>query len=294
MRSRDVALVIPVAIVALLFLWGSLDLVRAGEPPETLLAVPIATPTVSIHLPRIEKTGTRTATSTLTRTQTATPTHSHTPTGTKTPTVTWTPTRTPTRTPTSAPSGVYILPNHTYYVDSINYLHILGEVWNNTSNYLRFVKITANVFRQDGQLLATDFTYIHLDNLAPADKTCFEILLSQPAGWASYRFESPSFWTDGEPAPNLFVYNHSGSYDSRFGWYTIIGLVRNNDSRRVEYVSPVGTAYDVAGKVIGCESCYVSSTHLDPGQESSFEMLFTGRDYSDLASYRLQVDGNPR
>jgi len=179
-------------------------------------------------------------------------------------------------------------------VDSIDYLHIVGEVQNNTTNHLRFVKITVNIFNGSGQLLDTDFTYIYLDNLLASERTCFQILLEEPTGWSYYEFEAPTYWTDGEPLPNLAVFNDSGSYNSTFGWYEIIGQVRNNHGTRVEYVSPVGTVYNASGVVVGCDFTYVNSTHLDPGQTSSFEMTFSGRDYADVTSYRLQVDGNPQ
>jgi hypothetical protein len=272
-----------------------------GEPPA-VTPTPTATPS-------------RTPTATRTKTPTCTPTSTPTPTGSPPPgfkiylpiclkdytpttpkvTPTSTPTATPTRTPTPTlpPTGVHILGNHSYYVDSIGYLHIAGEVKNDTADQLRFVKITASIFNSHGHLVDTDFTYIYLDNLPASDKTCFRILLEEPAGWSYYEFEPPSYWTDGRPLPNLTILNDSGSYDSTFGWYEIIGQVRNDHGTRVEYVSPVGTLYDASGIVIGCDFTYVNATHLDPGQTSSFEMTFIGRDYTDAASYRLQVDGNP-
>lgn len=188
--------------------------------------------------------------------------------------------------------GVYVLSNHSSFVDSIGYLHIVGEVWNNTASHLRFVKIAVNIFSSSGQLLDTDFTYTYLDKLPAGDKTCFHILLEEPAGWSYYEFESPTYWTDGEPLPNLAVFNDSGSYDSVYGWYEIVGQVRNDEGSRVEYVQPVGTLYNESGTVVGCDFTYVNSTHLDPAQTSSFKMTFVGRDYRDVVSYRLQVDGD--
>lgn len=193
-----------------------------------------------------------------------------------------------------SPAGVYVLNNHFAYVDTIGYLHIVGEVKNTTTNHLRFVKVTANIFNSNGQLLDTEFTYTYLDNLPAGDKTCFHIILKEPIGWSYYEFEPPTYLTDGQPLPNLTIFNDSGSYDSTFGWYRIIGQVRNDHGTRVEYVSPVGTLYNASGRVVGCDFTYVNSTHLDPGQTSSFKITFSGRDYSDVTSYRLQVDGNPK
>ena len=190
------------------------------------------------------------------------------------------------------PPGVRILENHTAYVDSSGYLHLVGEVQNTTVEHLRFVQIHANIFDRSGQLLDTEFTYTHLDTVPAGEKTCFEVWLEAPVGWASYEFEAPTYWTDGDPLPNLTFFNDSGSYDPTFGWYEIIGQVRNDHGARVAYVSPVGTVYDTSGQVIGCEFTFVNSTHLDPGQTSAFEMTFTGRDYEDVASYRVQVDGD--
>lgn len=179
-------------------------------------------------------------------------------------------------------------------MDNIDYLHIVGEVENNTANHLRFVKITANVFDSGGHLLDTGFTYTHLDSLPAGMKTCFSVLLPKPAAWSYYEFEAPTYWTDGEPLPNLSVTSHSGSYNATYGWYEIIGQVRNDHSTRVEYVSPVGTLYNSSGTAVGCYFAYVNSTHLDVGQASSFKLTFSGRNYSDVTSYRLQVDGDPQ
>jgi hypothetical protein len=225
---------------------------------------------------------------------TATPTPTQTAVPTNTPTPTNAPTNTPTATATAIPSGAYILSNHSSYVDSIDYLHIVGEVHNNTANHLRFVKIAANVFDSNNQLLDTTFTYINLDNLPVGEKTCFHILLQKPTNWSYYQFEPPTYRTDGEPLPNLTVTNSNGSYDSTFGWYEIVGQIRNDHGSRVEFVSSVGTLYNGSSAVIGCSFTYVNSTDLDAGQTSSFKMLFTGRNLADVASYRLQTDGNPQ
>jgi len=182
-----------------------------GQPTPTPTSTPTSTPTWT-HTP--------------TATWTTTPTPSQTLTPTWTPTRTPTPTQTPTSTPTLTP--VEVLPNYSHYVDSISALWIVGEVQNNTASYLRFVKVTANLFSASGQLLDTDYGYISLDNLPPGHKTCFDILFwDEPTGWSYYEFEV-SYWTDGEPLPSLTAFNHSGSYNPTFGWYEIVGLVRSS------------------------------------------------------------------
>lgn len=211
------------------------------------------------------------------------------------PTLMPTPTNTPTPTQTPLPSGVYVLPNYSFYQTSWGALHIVGEVMNNTSSHLTFVKISANLFSSEGELLDTDYTYAYLDDLPAGHKTCFDVLfLNPPSGWSYYEFEAPTYWTDGNPLPNLTILNDSGSYDPTDSGYKIIGQVRNDHGSRVEYVNSVGTLYNSSGTVLGCGYTYVNSTHLNPGQVSAFKIDYYGRDYGDVDSYRLQVDGNPQ
>jgi len=214
-----------------------------------------------------------------------------TPTPTFTPTATEVPTATPVPTSTSLPSGVQILSNYSMYVDSIDYLHIVGEISNNTGNNLRFVRITANLFNGSGGLLDTDFTYTWLDDLPAYDKTCFSLLVPLPAGYSYFQFEAPSYWTDGQPLPSLTVINDSGGLIN-YGWYKILGQVRNDAGTKVTFVSPVMTLYNSSGNVVDCDFTYVNSTDLEAGQVSSFENTFIGADYSGVTHYRIQVDGN--
>lgn len=202
----------------------------------------------------------------------------------------------PTPTPTVEPptEDVSVLPNHTSYVSSIDYLHVVGEVQNNTTHNLRFVQIYVNVYNSNGQLLDTGFTFTTLDNLPAGEKTCFHFLTPEPAGWAYYEFEPVSYWTDGDPLPNLTTSNLSSSYNATFGWYEILGQVTNNQGVEVRWVQPVGTLYNASGDVVGCEFTFTNVTDLDPGQTSSFNMLFTGRDYVDVTDFRIQVDGSPQ
>jgi hypothetical protein len=187
--------------------------------------------------------------------------------------------------------GVHIPANDTYYVDSIGYLHVVGEVQNNTDDYLQFVQIYADFYAQDGTLLDTVTTYTYLDNLPPYTGTCFDVLLPEPEGWSYYEFEDPVYWTGGSPFANLTVFNDSGSYDPYNGEYVIIGEVRNDEDSYVHFVNLVGTLYNDSGLVIGCDLVNYF-TYLDPLETMPFEIYFVGRDYDDVDHYRLQVDGD--
>jgi hypothetical protein len=94
--------------------------------------------------------------------------------------------------------------------------------------------------------------------------------------------------------PDLTIPRSNGYYDTGNQDNIIEGQVHSDGSQQVECVRPVGTLYNYAGKVIGCSFTYINSIYLNPGKTSGFELDFYGRNYTDVASYRLQVSGNPR
>jgi hypothetical protein len=295
----------PLALVCVIALVVIVSLPAHAMAGGLFLPVVLRIPTpTATATPTRTATATRTATLQATATATRTATATHTPTSQATAMSTSTPTRTVTRTPTMTvtatrtpiPSGgVTVLDNHFSYTSSGDYLYILGEVRNDTSSNVRYVKVSANLYNTSGQILATDFTYAALDVLPPGERTCFDIIvLDPPEGWSYYQFEAPQYSTGGDAAPPLTILSHSGSYRDSYGWYEIVGEIRNDAGVRVEYVSPIATLYNASGTVVGCDYSYVNSTHLDPGQTSAFDILSVGRDYVDVTSYRLQVDGRAK
>lgn len=255
-----------------------------------LIVALLVVPTIALnltpqaYLPYQAKAPQPTATNTLQPTPTATPL----PTSTPIPT----PTSTPPPSPTPQPSGIYILPQNTTYTDSIDYLHVIGEVHNNTGQAATFVRVAANFFNAAGQLVDTDYTYLYLDILPHNERSCFHILTPRHPDYAYHQFEPVTYHSSSDILPNLTVLNDSAGVDPIFGWYYVIGQVRNDHGIRIEYVQPVITLYNNAIP-LDCGFTYVNSTHLDPGQTSSFEDYFTGRpDYADVTAYRIQVGGN--
>jgi hypothetical protein len=203
------------------------------------------------------------------------------------------PSQVPTPIETPKPNKpVEILTNTTTFVDSIDALHIVGEVINNTNKTLTFLKISANLMDANNSLVGTDYTYVDFGNLPPNEKTCFHIIyMDPPSNWVSYQFEDPTYWSDGSALSGMTVLNTSSKINS-YGWYDIIGQVRNDSGKNVTYVKPVGTLYDATGNVIGCDYSFVNSTDLTANQTSSFDIEFTGQDYSNVTDYRIQVDGS--
>ncbi len=192
---------------------------------------------------------------------------------------------------TTAPTP-YVLPNHSIWVSIGGFLHISGEVQNPSDQNLNYVEAVVDFYDGGGQFVGTDYSYAEMDVLPAHERTCFDIIISNPpATWASYTFEPTTYSGTSSSYPALTVLNNSASrpYPDE---YEIIGQIRNDSSAQVQYVEPIATLYDASGHVLNCGSTFVNSTHLNPGQISAFDLSFFSRDYRGVASYRLQVDGN--
>ncbi len=167
---------------------------------------------------------------------------------------------------------------------------MIGQIYNNTSNYLKYVNVRVNFF--DGaQLVETDYSFTPLYNVHPHEKVCFTIILSNPSSWTSYSFEPVDYSTTGTARPNLVITSQSGApYSSSY--YRVIGQIRNDESQLIRYVSAVATMFDANGKVVECDYSFVGSTDLTPGQVSSFDIYGMPAVPGDVASYVLQTDGS--
>lgn len=199
----------------------------------------------------------------------------------------------PEETPRPPPEGVIILPNDSFYMVG-DFLFIIGEVQNNTSSSIRFVKNAVILFNNSGQQLATESNFIYAEPLSSGDTACFRFILDDPPNWAYYEFEEPTYQTYNEPILNISIFNDNGLYDSAFGDYDITGQVRNDDSTRAEFVRLVGTVFNTSGIVLDCNITFPDDgSHLDPSQTSLFDISFIHRDYADVASYRLQAGYRP-
>ena len=79
-------------------------------------------------------------------------------------------------TPTAQDESIKILSSNDF-IDSIGYLHVVGEIENNTPANIQFVKVTGTFYDSSNQVVATDFTYTNPSDIGPGQKAPFELTL---------------------------------------------------------------------------------------------------------------------
>ena len=77
----------------------------------------------------------------------------------------------------SSSNGLQIL-SHNSFTDSAGYMHVVGEIKNNSTSIATFVKIIGTFYDVNNQVVATDFTYTNPENIGSRQKAPFDLTLT--------------------------------------------------------------------------------------------------------------------
>lgn len=203
------------------------------------------------------------------------------------------PTPTPEPTPTPRPilPDFEVLPNHSIVDVSPSAVRVFGEVLNKSNKHLSYFHVVGRLFDYNGNQVATGSGYNIVGILPAGEKTCFDFTIWPISGeWSSYQLGVDAIGEYRDLLPDLRTQNHSGFYDQSSGNYEITGEIRNYVGRPMSLTSVTATLYNAEGRVIGCWAD-VDDEELPGYFTRAFKIVFSGRDYSDVASYRLHPSG---
>ena len=178
--------------------------------------------------------------------------------------------------------------------------YIVGEVRNDLSDVVKFVQIVGRFYDSSGLLIDTDFTYTDLDYLRPGEKSPFRLIISDES--VVQRINSYTLDVNWDPVfaipsavteATVLTIVQGEQRTNDFGWYQIVGEVRNGGSEATEFVKVVATFYDETGQVINTDFTYTDPSDLAAGQSAPFEVTVTDEDISDdIESVKLSAQSS--
>ena len=74
-------------------------------------------------------------------------------------------------------NGLQIL-SHNSFIDSIGYLHVVGEIKNNYPSTATFVRILGTFYDINNQVVGTQFTYANPSDIGSGEKVPFVLILT--------------------------------------------------------------------------------------------------------------------
>lgn len=176
----------------------------------------------------------------------------------------------PVPTPATVEKGVVFISDFAYR-DRNNYLHVIGEVRNDTTGNVRDVKITVSLLDGQGNPVATRTNLSYLTLLDPGQRSPFDIIFPEVLGGVpNYQMELSWEATNETDRTRIEVRQISTRKDEK-GYYWVEGEVRNAGSQAAEVVAIVGTFYD-DGKVVAVAFGLPDTVPLAPGNSSPFSL----------------------
>lgn len=179
--------------------------------------------------------------------------------------------------------GIPIL-SSTTWTDAAGYLHVVGEVLNNTAETRRWIQIDAALLSAGGGVLSRAVGYTKLPVLAPWTRSPFEIVAKRPAGHASTTLAvctpaATGGCASGEVTsapPGGLSIGGEASYVDAGGHRHETGSVRNRGAAEVHLVRAVATLYDSYGNVKGLGAGFTDPSTIAAGADAPYDLVGKG------------------
>jgi hypothetical protein len=195
---------------------------------------------------------------------------------------------------TAADAGGISILSSSSFTDDIGAYHIVGEVKNNSPiDSMNYVKIVATLYDDTGKVVGTDFTYTDVDVLRPAEKSSFEIILTditQSQKVSSYKLSTSGDKTQALPASlKLSV---GDSHLDNIGDFHIVGEVTNQGSGKATFVKISGAFYNSSNSVVAADFTFTDPQDLEPGQTAPFDIIVNAPTANKITSASVNVGSN--
>jgi hypothetical protein len=177
--------------------------------------------------------------------------------------------------------------SYSYYVDSVGYLDVVGEVQNVGPNTISSVTLTGSIYSPGGVDQCDSYTQVWALNLLPQQKAPFYMEFYQPNNspdgtWYSVDVSGVSLQvaqanaTSSYNYPDLKIASQNGYVDTTTankGAYWATGTVQNTGSQTAQNITVIGTFYNSSGSVVAVGfSDTLTPTSLAPGGTASFQV----------------------
>jgi hypothetical protein len=179
------------------------------------------------------------------------------------------------------PQNIHI-GSHSYYIDSLGNLMVIGEVQNVGSDVIDKVILTGSAFTVDG-LESGSYCQAWVFQLLPQQKAPFYMEFYPPQdanGWYSIGDISlnvaeakATTWYQYQDLTIIGASATIGNTAGYNGAYMVSGTIKNTGSQAATNITVVGTFFNSTGIPIGAGyTTYLSPRTLNPGESTSFQV----------------------
>jgi hypothetical protein len=205
----------------------------------------------------------------------------------------------------SQPENIKIL-SYSWYVDSIGFFDVVGEIQNVGSSTIEAVVLGGIIYTTDGvEQGRSNPTLVYVNCLIPQQKASFfmefnpQQTVTGDLSWLSIGVDRIDFTvldanvTSNYRYPDVTIKSSSGAADEN-GTYWVSGTVQNSGSQTATNIRVIGTFYNTSGTVVAVGyTKYLTPSSLSPSSTASFKVGAFDYDHTlvpperKIASYSL-------
>jgi hypothetical protein len=206
----------------------------------------------------------------------------------------------------SQPENVKVV-SYSWYIDSLGYFIVVGEVQNVGPNTIESVILSGTVYTMDEEAQESSNTIVYVNYLISQQKAPFYMEFSPwnsntgDLSWLSLGVDRVDFTanlantTSSYQYPDLTVVSSSGGVDGE-GVYWVSGTVKNSGTQTATNIRVIGTFYNASGTVIAVGyTDLLTPTSLTPSNTASFKVGAFDVNQTEvpsiqkISSYRLLI-----
>jgi hypothetical protein len=147
---------------------------------------------------------------------------------------------------------LYSINKTTLQKDQFGYLHLFGEIKNNSEKILTNITLSSNFIDFDNNIIGTYARSPEINTLNPNQFSPFEIIYLDPNTITKVKNFSLSVdYQIGKAKPNLLSIDHINNRLDFTGFYYINGEIKNIGTHSANNVTVIATIYDLHGNIIG-------------------------------------------
>lgn len=188
-------------------------------------------------------------------------------------------------TPATAPSihsgqtatGVVGFRGMYEWTDSQGTFHINGQVVNNDTKPLEFVRIAAYLFDAEGNVVAEQTDFATADVIEPTDASSFRVIFAQGKPITAVRYELHASARHADAStfygPANFILEDRADFNEQ-GHLVISGTITNTGESMAHYVKVTVTVFDGQGRVVATDSLFVQNKDFAPGDSAGYQLTF--------------------
>lgn len=180
------------------------------------------------------------------------------------------------------------------YIDSIDVLHIIGEVQNNGSVPLDWITVIATFYNSTDEIVGVDWTFTDLDIIDVGETSPFDIHFGEETQIPKVDHYSLTIdFEEGTALTPALIMLSNSSYVDSSGWMHIIGEIENNGTETATFVQIVASLYDSEGNIVLDGYAYTDPSDVSSGEKAPFEITIYDDDRVPLVeTYSLSVQSN--